>query len=173
MSHCDFWFSISPPCFAMRVGWLILCTLAFCVSAHACPLNYLNATSRLPAPVCNGRGVCNDDTQKCECDTGYGGLWCCPLEPYSNILCGSYGCCQSNGNCACTAEAVGTACEFAAGANGTVPVGQENLQTLVSTTAGITVVTAAAAVAGATVMSATGVAYLYLVPKGVGYFALL
>jgi hypothetical protein len=60
--------------------------------------------------ICSGHGECGP-TGICECDTGYGGRWCCPeVVTFTNVsgvttttyaTCNGQGCCTFNGTCAC------------------------------------------------------------------------
>lgn len=86
--------------------------------SHCCPVNYFNGSS-IPTLPCNGRGACTLGGV-CECRHGYGGVWCCPTEPYSGLTCGSSGCCMSNGHCSCTngSGLTGVACERYTSASG-------------------------------------------------------
>jgi len=73
---------------------------------HCCAPSgyYITNTTQI---VCGGNGVCVAGGQ-CDCNSGYGGLWCCPTA--SAGVCGGIGdgCCLSNGTCACSNGASGS-----------------------------------------------------------------
>lgn len=60
-----------------------------------------------PHPTCSAHGMCNSDTGKCFCHSGYGGADCATKQCAGN--CHGRGTC-SEGTCVCTAPYAGKGC---------------------------------------------------------------
>lgn len=60
--------------------------------------------------ACGGRGTCGADGQ-CVCDSGTGGMYCCPQPSGWLSACGVHGTCSSDGTCSCDVNWSGATCE--------------------------------------------------------------
>jgi hypothetical protein len=52
---------------------------------------------------CGDHGVCSGTTA-CTCETGYGGIGCCPLQASTGIVCNNIGSCGNDGVCNCPSQ---------------------------------------------------------------------
>lgn len=74
--------------------------------------NQLKPCPKINGITCGVHGTCGVNQPACTCNTGYGGIYCCPRSPQTlnGAVCGGRGTCGSTGNCVCNAGFGGTFC---------------------------------------------------------------